>query len=51
MKFLPLLGMAAEGVRVAARTVERRSGEAVGEAIGASITIYEARQRRARRAG
>jgi hypothetical protein len=50
VKFLPLLGMAVEGVRAATFAVERQAGEKVGTAIGASITIYEGRQRRRRAA-
>jgi hypothetical protein len=46
VKFLPLLGMAVEGVRALRLSGERYAGERVGDAIGASITIYEGRKRR-----
>lgn len=50
VKVLPILGVAFEGIRASRLAGERYAGEKVGDAIGASITIYEARQRR-RRAG
>ena len=43
VKFLPLIGLAVEGVRATVRAGERYAGDKVGAAIGARITIYEDR--------